>query len=446
MAVKKFLFILALILFSPLSAQALDEEICLEFDNNFQRLTINDSVHANPDVLSDDRSDSLVDGENLETRENLLFEDEKLLEEAPPIWENVPTLKDANIVEQENRFFRGLTSQVDRLYNLKIEQTNTASSLFKEPLTKHFQSGPLETFHPWAVVGMNMESNFEEGGHSYNKFNPSMVNVILDGQFKGGKENFRILLDASHQHSRPFMKQFVQDFYVESKRIPHHTILVGRSRTGIGYEGIQSPYTLPLLNRSQISRNFGNIRKNGVRVIGNYSLVDYDIGGYSSDTFFTEFLPGMEFDGWVNFKPLAKTNGKYGKLTTGGGIITGRRNSVDYFISGVFIGYEYKKFWTRMEYSSANGSNGLTGLTSKHREGWYITLGYKITKKIEAVLRYDEFDPDKSCRHDHRREYTAGVNYYLKGQALKLVMNYIFCQNDNKSNSHRILLGAQIAI
>ena len=154
----------------------------------------------------------------------------------------------------------------------------------------------------------------------------------------------------------------------------------------------------------------------------------------------------MEFDGWVNFKPLAKTNGKYGKLTTGGGIITGHRNSVDYFISGVFIGYEYKKFWTRMEYSSANGSNGLTGLTSKHREGWYITLGYKITKKIEAVLRYDEFDPDKSCRHDHRREYTAGVNYYLKGQALKLVMNYIFCQNDNKSNSHRILLGAQIAI
>ena len=95
---KKFLFILALILFNPLSAQALDEEICLEFDNNFQRLTINDSVHANPDVLSDDRSDSLVDGENLETRENLLFEDEKLLEEAPPIWENVPTLKDANIV------------------------------------------------------------------------------------------------------------------------------------------------------------------------------------------------------------------------------------------------------------------------------------------------------------------------------------------------------------
>lgn len=99
-----------------------------------------------------------------------------------------------------------------------------------------------------------------------------------------------------------------------------------------------------------------------------------------------------------------------------------------------------------MEYSTANGSNGPSGLTTKHRQGWYITLGYKITKKIEAVARYDEFDPDKSTRHDHRREYSAGINYYLKGQALKLVMNYIFCQNDNKPNSHRILIGAQIAI
>lgn len=50
----------------------------------------------------------------------------------------------------------------------------------------------------------------------------------------------------------------------------------------------------------------------------------------------------MEFDGWINLKPLAKTNGKYGKLTTGGGVITGRRNSTDYFISGAYLGYEYK--------------------------------------------------------------------------------------------------------
>lgn len=440
---KKILFFLFLILFNPMIAQASDE-VYLEFDNTFKKLTLNDTLHS---VLNDNfENQSSVDENANESFQDLLLDDENLLEESPPIINEPLNFKEANIPEQENKFFQGIGYQVNRLYNLKAEQTGTISSLFKEPLTKHFKSGPIETFHPWAVVNMNMDNMISESENSYIKFNVPVTNVILDGKFKGEKDSFRILLDASHQHSVPFMKQFVQDFYFETKRIPHHTILVGRSRTGIGYEGIQSPYTLPLLNRSQLSRTFGNVRKTGVRILGDYSLVDYDIGGYNSDTFYTEFLPGMEFDGWINFKPLGKTKGQYGKLTTGGGIITGRRNSADYFISGAYIGYEYKKFWTRMEYSAANGSNGPSGLTSKHRQGWYITLGYKITKKLEAVARYDEFDPDKSYKHDHKREYTAGLNYYLKGQALKIVLNYIYCQNQTKKDSHRILIGAQIAI
>ena len=130
----------------------------------------------------------------------------------------------------------------------------------------------------------------EEGEHGYTKYNPALVNVLFDGKFRGGKENFRLMLDPSHQHNRSFMKQFVQDAYFETHRIPHHTILFGNSRTGTGYEGAQSPYTLPFINRSQISRHFANIRKVGLRVKGDYSLVDYDLGAYSSDTFFTEFI------------------------------------------------------------------------------------------------------------------------------------------------------------
>ena len=85
-------------------------------------------------------------------------------------------------------------------------------------------------------------------------------------------------------------------------------------------------------------------------------------------------------------------------------------------------------------------------LSSKHREGWYVTIGYHLTKKLELLARYDEFDPDKKIKGNNTREYTAGINYYIKGQALKLILNYIFCQNDAKPNSHRILAGFQIAI
>ena len=45
-----------------------------------------------------------------------------------------------------------------------------------------------------------------------------------------------------------------------------------------------------------------------------------------------------------------------------------------------------------------------------------------------------------------RREYTAGINYFIKGQALKLILNYVFCQNQSAPDSHRIMLGTQILL
>lgn len=349
-------------------------------------------------------------------------------------------------LHHRHKVYDELARTVHNVYNLQIENTNVPSCLLKDPLTHEFEKGPLESIHTWGVVQMNMGTTIPEHGDTDTKFNMGLINVLIDGQFRGGKEDFRIMFDPTPQHNRGFMQQFIQDLYIESHRIPHHVVLVGNSRPGVGIEGAQSPYTLPFVNRSQISRNLANARKFGVRVKGNYSLVDYDFGGYSSDTYFREFFPGVEFNGWVNFKPLGKTDGRFGKLVTGGGIAAGEKHSTDFLVAGAYVGYEYKKLWARAEYANADGSNGGSGLTDKKRQGWYITLGYHINKKLEAIARYDEFDPDKTIANNNQREYTFGVNYYLKGQALKLILNYVFCQNDSKSDSHRIVVGTQIAI
>lgn len=345
-----------------------------------------------------------------------------------------------------SKFYESMQKTAHDIYELQVENTNVPASLLEKPLTWNFESGPVEQFHLWGAIQTGMAIDFENGKETSAKYSVGLINVIMDGKFRGGKEEFRLMLDPTPRNNSNYMKRFVQDAYIQTKRIPHHSVLVGHSRPGVGIEGAQSPYTLPLLNRSQISRNFANVRKTGIRVRGNYSLVDYDLGGYSSDTFFTEFFPGVEFNGWVNIKPLGKTDGRFGKLVTGGGIAAGERNSVDFLVSGAYIGYEYKKLWMRAEYANADGSNGASGLTSKQREGWYATLGYHLTKKLELIARYDEFDPDKNISHNNKREYTAGVNYYIKGQALKVVLNYVFCQNQSDNDSHRLLMGTQIAL
>jgi predicted porin len=203
---------------------------------------------------------------------------------------------------------------------------------------------------------------------------------------------------------------------------------------------------LSFLGRSQIARTFGTARKLGVRGRGEYSLIDYDFGVYSSDTYFQEFFPGTEFVGWVNFKPLGKTDGRYGRLKIGGGMQAGKRDN-NYCVTGAYLGYEYKKVTAEFEWSHANGYNGTLGRSvTDHASGFYATLGYMITKKLQALICYDQFDPDTHVNGNKRREYVVGLNYFIKGQALRLIFNYAFCQNDGGKDSHRLMFGTQILI
>jgi len=358
-----------------------------------------------------------------------------------PIYDNYQE----NIPNQNFLLNNALTKTVKDIYHLQIDRTDVPSALLSKQLSKNFEHGPFEKLHLWTAVQYGFNTTIPQKGDTDTKFDVNLINIILDGTFRGGKEGFRIMLDPTHQHNRPFMQQFLQDAYLVSTRAPHHTIMFGNSRVGVGHEGTMSPYVLPFVNRSQISRNLSNIRKFGIRVKGDYRLVDYDLGGYSSDTFFKEFFPGVEFNGMVNFKPLGMTDGRYGKLAVGGGISSGH-NDVNYFLSSLYAGYEYKRFWAKFEYIHGNGSNSASGPTTTKASGLCATAAYKITKRLEFLLRYDNYDPNEKIAHNYMREYTAGINYYLKGQALKLMLNYVYCQNQNAKDSHKILIGSQIIL
>ena len=381
-----------------------------------------------PDFSVLEEGDPNVIGPLLET------EVEKVLDISKPQELSPQSFKD-NIIKAKNDVFK-----------LKIENTRVPAVLFKEQLTHKFEKGPLESVHVWAGLKFNLQEDIPEKGDNDTLFKTALINTFIDGKFKGGKEEFRIMLDPTPQHGHSTMQTLFQDMYIDSRRIPHHRILIGHTRPGVGYEGANSSYTLPFAARSQIARNFGTVRKLGARVMGNYPLIDYDLGGYSSGTYFTSFFPGAEFDGFVSLKPLCKTDGKYGILRVGGGVASGKRHSTNFTVYSTYAGYEYKKFRIKAEYANANGSNGLSGLTNKKRQGWSVTLYYLINPKLEVVARYDEFDPDKNIKHNNKREYSAGLNWYIKGQALKVILNYVFCQNQGTKDSHRIILGTQIAL
>ena len=307
------------------------------------------------------------------------------------------TSLDLELPKQE----KTLKEKLSDVYHLEVEQIDKPTFLLSDILTKKYdEDSAWESLHLWGAYGAHTNFNFTESEYTNADYAFDTINLGLDGKLKNNNGDFRIMLGVSPLSSRNMVQNLFADMYVATNKIPHHRVWVGNTRPPVGMEGGYSPYVLPFVARSQISRNFGTVRKLGTRISGNYSLVDYDLGVYSSDTYFQEFFPGTEFVGWVNFKPLGKTDGKYGKLKIGGGLQSGDREN-NYCVTGAYIGYEYKKWLLNFEWANADGYNGPVGYSvDKKASGFYSTLAYRVTPKLQALLRYDEFDPNKDIANN----------------------------------------------
>ena len=360
---------------------------------------------------------------------------------------NYATVQAVSVSETE----KTLRDKLRDVYHLEIDKYDKPNFLLKEVLTTHHnENSIIERTHLWGAyngdIGLHFVQESMSSDHTTNHYDINTINVGYDIFFKDNSADMRLMFNYNPLSDRNVVQNLFADVYVATNKIPHHRFLIGNSRPPVGFEGGMGPYVLPFLARSQIARTFGTVRKLGARATGNYSLIDYDLGVYSSDTYFQEFFPGTEFVGWVNLKPLGKTDGRFGKLTIGGGLDAGNRDE-SFCVTGAYLGWEYKRFMANFEWADANGYNGPSGfMSTKHASGFYTTLGYMLTNKLQILARYDEFDPNKHISHNNKREISAGINYFIKGQGLKLIMNYVFCQNDNTEDSHRLMLGTQVLL
>ena len=331
------------------------------------------------------------------------------------------------------------------VFDLKVSDNEHIEYLFDNLLTKKFNKGPLKSIGIHGLWRGALTETILSNGHDDTRMHYDILETRLHGTFRNDKTSFLITTRYLPQKEFKFMQNLFSDTFIRHRFNKLAVLTIGNTRTHTGEEGSWSELLIPFYLRSQISRQFGNIRKVGVRLSGESKYIDYDIALNSSGTYFREFLPGAEFCGWVNFKPLAKTNGKYGDLKIGGGLTAGRRH-FNYNNVGAYIGYRYKKFKVDFEIANGNGSNGRVGPTTAHSRGYYTTLYYDLTKKIQLVARFDDFIPNSHNSSHHTREYSAGINYFIKGQALKLMLNYVFREDSIAGNSNKIIIGTQVLL
>ena len=235
-------------------------------------------------ALADDFDDIILEKENSIEREKDLIEGEYevIYEEAV---EFNPYTKEA------------LKGIIEKEYDTSINE-----GVFKDQLHYNFKRGIFDDITAKFGTRMNLLENISDNSNL--KFNDKLMTFGAYGKFKGKQEGYSLLFDFTPVHDN-FFHRLLLDTYIESNRIKNNKIIIGTSRPTVGIEGGMSPYLIPFVEKSQIARNFGGIRKTGLRVLGDYKYINYDMGGYSSDTRYTEFFPGVECDLWLGVKPLA---------------------------------------------------------------------------------------------------------------------------------------------
>jgi len=75
--------------------------------------------------------------------------------------------------------------------------------------------------------------------------------------------------------------------------------------------------------------------------------------------------------------------------------------------------------------------NGVPpGFANFTTNGFYVTAAYfLIPKKLQAVVRWEDLNPGQ-MGNDGIHSITGGLNYYIHGDDIKLMANYIHTWSD----------------
>jgi phosphate-selective porin OprO/OprP len=140
---------------------------------------------------------------------------------------------------------------------------------------------------------------------------------------------------------------------------------------------------------------------------------------------------------WTKDNGVAKTDfGLPGNLFTGSRAMGG----VD--VSWTHERFDFNAEWLRGTFKPA----GAIPAAKFTAEGWQATAAYfLVPAKLRAVFREEQFDPNTATGGNTIRSFTAGLNYYLKGEDIKFMLDYLNGQvPGSAADGGRVLTRVQV--
>ncbi len=218
------------------------------------------------------------------------------------------------------------------------------------------------------------------------------------------------------------------DAFIVWNKYDHANLTFGQFKTPYGYDQLMSDTKVITIERPLPSDSLTLSRQLGAMVSGSVlgKKLSYAAGLFNGSGVNTSINDNDNFMyvGRVNGTVYA---GKTVKVTAGAGAFTsrdtgtfnGRRSGGAVDAQLAFGRGEINAEFLRTSFDRVTG-------TDTKAQGWSV-LGtwFLVPKTVQLLGRYEAYDPNRDAANDDADLWTVGVNYLIKGDDLKLGVNYL---------------------
>ncbi len=287
-------------------------------------------------------------------------------------------------------------------------------------------------------------------------------------------------LGANSMSEQTGYRAGITDFFVNWNRYDYANIKFGQYKTHYGWEQIASDTKILTVERSLPNDRLTDGRQIGSSVTGTVldKKLSYALGVFNgtsvnssandNDQFmYVGRVQGTvlktEVSGWAleanaGINGLVSRDGSAAKATSvsksGFGFDSVLGGTVDNgFVGdrkawGVDSQVKFGPFDFQAEYLRSYFEPGNdTPSRSLIADGFYLLGGYYIVPKtLQGIIRYESFDPNVGGNGNSTDVWTLGLNYYIKGDDLKLMANYLLGDKagGQEDGRGRLLLRVQV--
>jgi phosphate-selective porin len=352
-----------------------------------------------------------------------------------------------------------------------------AAPALAQPKSATVQAGAGEAT---LTLGGLIQGQFEDGDRGDSRFPATGTDRFLlrrarlnaTGTFAEGFD-YRLEFDlAGSLSATTGLRAQLTDGYVNWNHYPFANVRAGQFKTPFGFEQLYADPRLITAERSLVNDRLTLGRQLGAQLWGNFldKRLTYAAGTFNGNGANNNSNDNSKFlsAGRATVVPWKDKDG--GSWSLGGnaftsedtalslpdlsfdstpatadkdGLFTGKRHGygVDSQVeAGPFsLWVEYLK--VRFEPTSARPAGQFDA------DGGYVQAAlFLIPKRFQVVLKYETFDPRRGVSGDDVSTVTAGLNYYIRGHDLKLLLDYLRTDLGSRSTAsqqNKILLRFQ---